>query len=194
MARSSTPHVPLIAVLLLASAPVAAAVGAQGLGELATRTERDRGDRRATVTLSDRDLAASAPWPLTPSSLSLYASIRADLSDLRRARPALHARLYDASRNVSHLIELAPVLADEPMIAGVLERYHVTAVEYLRMDQAVLTAIRWSWRDTTPALQRQLAHMANIRFVREQARLVREETSRYRGEQWYDEERFVEQF
>lgn len=192
MARPSTPGVPVTALLLVCA--LAAPLAAQGLGEIATRTDRERGDRRATVTVSDRDLAASAPWPLTPASLSLYASIRADLTGLRRARPALHARLYDASRNVSRLTDLAPVLADEPMVVQLLERYKVTPLEYMRMDQAVLTALRWSWRDTTPALQKQLAHMANIRFVREQARLVREETSRYRGEQWYDEERFVEQF
>lgn len=181
----------MTAALLLIAA-LAAPAGAQGLGDLAAKTER--GDRRATKTVTDRDLAASGPWPLTPSTLSLYASIRAELSDLRRARPAVHQHLYDASRTVSRLIELAPVLADEPMVMQVLEKYQVTPVEYLRMDQALLTAMRWSWKDTTPALQRQAAHMANIRFIREQGRLVREETSRYRGEQWYDEERFVEQF
>jgi hypothetical protein len=125
---------------------IALALGSQGLGELATKTERERGDRRATVTVSDRDLAASAPWPLTPASLALYASIRAELTSLRRARPALHYRLYDASRNVSRLLELAPVLAAEPIVMKVLEQYKVTPLEYLRMDQALLTAIRWSWK------------------------------------------------
>ena len=192
MARPPAAHIPVSVGLLIVALTMS--VGAQGLGELASRTGRERGERRATVTVSDRDLADSGPWPLTPSSLSLYASIRADLTDLRRANPALHARLYDASRNVSALTELAPVLAAEPLVVQLLARYKATPLEYLRMDQAMLTAMRWSWKDTTPALQKQLAHMANIRFIREQARLVREETSRYRGEHWYDEERFVEQF
>lgn len=183
----------MTAALVLIAA-LAASAGAQGLGDLAAKTERERGGRTATKTVTDRDLAANGPWPLTPSTLSLYASIRAEVSDLRRARPLVHQHLYDASRNVSRLIELAPALADEPMVMQVLEKYKVTPVEYLRMDQAMLTAVRWSWKDTTPALQRQAGHMANIRFIREQGSLVREETSRYRGEQWYDEERFVEEF
>lgn len=59
------------------------------------------------------------------------------------------------------------------------------------MEQTFLTAEYSSRHDSPRSLRRQLIHMANIRFLREQSRLVRELIP-YWGEQWHDADRFVE--
>ena len=166
---------------------------AQALGDAAAKAGSDTRERSA-VQLTERDVAGPRYWEITPAGLSLYASIRAELTAHRRARPDLHTRLFDASRTVTRLSGMQRVLAREPIVVEVLRRYRVTPAEYLQMDQAILTAAYWAARRTPRSLQRQLIHMGNVRFMREQARLVRQETARYGGAQWYDEKRFIEQF
>jgi len=84
-------------------------------------------------------------------------------------------------------------VTSEPLVVDVLDRYHVTAREYLWMEQTYLTAEYWSRQNSPRGLRRQVIHVANIRFLREQARLVRELIP-YWGEQWHDANRFVERF
>lgn len=165
---------------------------AQTLGDAAAKA-RAVNREPAAVALTDRDLPDSRPWQITAPGLAFYASIRADLTELRRSRPDVNTRLFDASRTVARLADLERALIAEPLVIAILESYKVSAREYLRMDQAMLTASAWAWRDT-PALRRQQIHLANVRFLREHPQLVRKETSRYRGHQWYDEQRFIEQF
>lgn len=189
-ARRAT--VTLAIVILLAGNGPAASRG-QSLGAAATKAGEEPRDP-ASVALTDRDFAATRYWEITAAGLARYASIRAELTAHRKARPDLHTRLFDASRTITRLSEMERHLSAEPIVVGVLNKYSVTPREYLRMDQAILTATYWSSRDTPRALRRQLIHMANVRFMREQSRLVREQKERYRGDQWYDEARFIEQF
>jgi len=165
----------------------------QTLGEAAARAQEERRAREPVVTVSDRNFTFENPWEITIAGFRQYAAIRSDLKALRRYRPTLNTRLLEASGRVERLDELAPVVAAEPFVIDVLDRYHVSPREYLWMEQAFLTADYWSRQNTPRGMRRQLIHVANVRFLREQARLVRELIP-YWGEQWSNADRFVERF
>jgi hypothetical protein len=181
----------MLAVLLswlLADTPLP-----QTLAEAAAKAREEQQARLAVLTKSDRDFKFENPWEITIAGFRQYAAIRSDLKALRRYRPTLNTRLYDASQHVERLAELEPAVTSEPLVVDVLDRYHVTAREYLWMEQTYLTAEYWSRQNSPRGLRRQVIHVANIRFLREQARLVRELIP-YWGEQWHDANRFVERF
>jgi hypothetical protein len=181
----------MILAMLLSS--LLADASPQTLGEAAAKAQEERRARQPVVTVSDRDFTFENPWQITIAGFRQYAAIRSDLKALRRYRPTLNTRLYEASARVERLAELAPAVASEPFVVDVLDRYHVSPREYLWMEQAFLTADYWSRQDTPRAMRRQLIHVANVRFLREQARLVRELIP-YWGEQWSSADRFVERF
>jgi len=181
-------------LLMLTSSLLAASAGPQTLGDAASAATREQRDRSSVVALTDEDLADSRPWEITPQGYQIYASIHRDLRTLFTQRPALRLELSDASRGVTSLLEMTPVLKNEPRVSAVLDAHHVTPREFLRMDQAVLTATYWMRRDTPARLRRQLVLMANIRFMREHDRLVREAGARSSfGSLWFDELRFITQ-
>jgi hypothetical protein len=165
----------------------------QTLAEAAARAREEQQARLAVLTKTDRDFTFENPWAITIAGFRQYAAIRSDLKALRRYRPTLNTRLYEASQRIERLSELEGAVAAEPLVIDVLDRYHVTPREYLWMEQTFLTADYWSRQDSPRGLRRQLIHVANIRFLREQARLVRELIP-YWGEQWHDASRFVERF
>jgi hypothetical protein len=180
--------------MLLTSLLASAEAPPQTLAEAAAKAREARhAPPPVVVELTDREVDEGRPWEITLAGFRQYASIRSDLKALRRHRPTLNTRLYDASRNAEHLVDLAPAIASEPFVVDVLERYHVTPHEYLWMEQSFLTADYWARQDTPRRLRRQLIHVANIRFIREKARLVRELIP-YWGDQWHEAERFVERF
>jgi hypothetical protein len=180
----------MLAVLL---ASLLAAAPPQTLAEAAAKAREEQQARLAVVTRTDRDFTFENPWEITIADFRKYAAIRSDPKALRRYRPTLNTRLYDASQRIERLAELAPVISAEPFVVDVLDRYQVTPREYLWMEQTFLTADYWSRQDTPRAMRRQLIHVANVRFLREQARLVRELIP-YWGEQWSSADRFVERF
>jgi hypothetical protein len=172
------------------------AASAQGLAEAAARARQEQQARQTVpvvLTRSDRDSTFDNPWEITIAGFRHYAAIRSDLKALRRYRPTLNARLYDASQRVERLAQLEHDISVEPFVVDVLDRYHVTPRDYLWMEQTFLTADYWLHRDSPRGLRGQLIHVANIRFLREQARLVRELIP-YWGEQWHDADRFIERF
>jgi len=174
----------------------ATAAGAQGLAEAAARARQEQQARhavQAVPTRTESDITFENPWEITIAGFRQYAAIRSDLKAVRRYRPTLNARLYEASQRVDRLAELASVISAEPSVVDVLDRYHVTPQEYLWMEQTFLTDDYWLRRDSPRGLRDQLIHVANIRFLREQARLVRELIP-YWGEQWHDADRFIERF
>jgi hypothetical protein len=172
----------------------AMAASAQGLAEAAARARQEQQARQAVQAVpTDGDFTFESPWEITIAGFRQYAAIRSDLKAVRRYRPTLNARLYEASQRVDRLAELASVISTEPPVVDVLDRYHGTPREYLWMEQTFLTDDYWLRRDSPRGLRDQLIHVANIRFLREQARLVRELIP-YWGEQWHDADRFIERF
>lgn len=170
----------------------------QGLGTAAQQAAEQRREAGAPVRkLTDKDLPGQEA-AVNAVSFEAYANARTELGALRRARPALKGRLFEASRGVTRLGELEPVLAAEPSIVEILLRYGFTPRDYLRMEQAILTAMYWARQDLPEAFDKHLVHRANVQFVREHARLARQLTERYSytegGEPWFDMSRFVEQF
>jgi len=184
------------AVVVTALVAGAMAASAQGLAEAAARARQEQQARQAVQavpTPTDGDFTCESPWEITIAGFRQYAAIRSDLKALRRYRPTLNARLYEASQRVDRLAALSSIISAEPPVVDVLDRYHVTPREYLWMEQTFLTADYWLHRDSPRGLRGQLIHVANIRFLREQARLVRELIP-YWGEQWHDADRFIERF
>lgn len=181
----------MLAVLL--SSLLAETPPPQTLAEAAARAREEQQTRLAVLTKSDRDFTFENPWEITIAAFRQYAAIRSDLKALRRYRPALNSRLYEASQRVDRLAELERAVTAEPLVVDILDRYNVSAREYLWMEQTFLTDEYWSRQDSPRGLRRQLIHVANIRFLREQARLVRELIP-YWGEQWHDANRFVDRF
>ena len=90
---------------LLADAPP------QTLAEAAAKAQEERRARQPVVTVSDRDFTFENPWQITIAGFRQYAAIRSDLKALRRYRPTLNTRLYQASARVERLAELAPAVA-----------------------------------------------------------------------------------
>jgi hypothetical protein len=187
------------AVVVTVVVASATAAGAQGLAEAAARARQEQQARQAAVQAvpvlppTENDFTFENPWEITVAGFRQYAAIRSDLKAVRRYWPTLNARLYEASQRVDRLAELASVISSEPSVVDVLDRYHVTPREYLWMEQTFLTDDYWLRRDSPRGLRDQLIHVANIRFLREQARLVRELIP-YWGEQWHDADRFIERF
>jgi hypothetical protein len=175
-------------LMLLLAAPAG-----QGLGDAAKKAQEGRSAGAAGKTLTERDLSGAREWEMTVAGVELYSAVRTELAAIRKSRPAVHTRLYDASRSVSRLSELEPALAREPLVVAVLEKYALTPGDYLRMDQAMLTANYWWTQEVPEGFRRQLVHYGNIRFMREHARLIRDFT-RFGDVQWYDVERFIERF
>jgi hypothetical protein len=183
-----------MSALLLALGIVAAAGGPpQSLAGIAAEAEAARRGRPPAPVVGDDALTAKGPLPLTVPLVRHYSAIRTELTTLRVARPDLDRRLYDRSRSVGGLFELVPVLEAEPEVRAVLTRHRTTAREYLRMDQAVLTATHYSVSHLPEPLRLHAQHWQNVVFVYNHPALLREEGRQW-GTQWHDTIRFVEQF
>ncbi len=188
----------MIAIVGLLVVLVSVAPAAQGLGTAAQKAAEQRREAGTPArTLTDKDLPGQEA-SLSRANFEAYSNARTEMGALRNSRPALKGRLYDASRTVTRLSELEPVLAAEPSILEILTRYGFTPREYLRVEQAVLTALYWSRQDLPEAFDKRLVHRANVQFIRDNPMLVRRLTERYRysegGEPWFDMARFVERF
>ena len=169
------------------------AIDAQGLAGAASAADAARRERPADRIVTDAELAARGPWPLTAQGFRYYSAIRIELTTLRVAKPDLHRRLYDRSRSAGSLLELEPVLEAEPTVMAVLARHHATARDYLMMDQAVLTATSFTVSSLPEPIRLHAMHWRNITFVFNHSALLREE-SRQWGIQWHDTARFVEHY
>ncbi len=197
-ARRKAAVLEVIPPAVLLAALLSAAPAAQGLGTAAQKAAEQRREVGKPVrTLSDKDLPGQAT-PLNPVNFEAYSDARTEIGALRCSRPALKGRLFEASRLVTRLSELAPVLAAEPSIVEILTRYGFTPEEYLRVEQAVLTAMYWSRLDLPEEFDKRIVHRANVQFVRDNARLARRWTERYIykecGRPWFDMDRFIEHF
>ncbi len=180
-------------LFLLLGCAAALAVEVQSLAGVAADAEAARRGRAAAPTVNDDTLADRGPWPLSVQGFRYYSAIRIELTNLRVARPYLDRRLYDRSRAVGGLFELAPVLEAEPDVMAVLTRHRATAREYLRMDQAVLTATAYTSSQLPDPIRLHAMHWRNISFVFDNPALIREE-SRHWGVQWHDTDRFVARY
>lgn len=178
---------------LLVALLTAVPADGQGLAGVAADAEAARRGRAPAPAVSDADLEAKGPWALTVPRFLYYSAIRIELTTLRVAKVDLHGRLLDRSRSAGSLLELAPVLEAEPEVMAVLARHRVSASEYLRMDQAVLTATSYSVSSLPEPIRLHAVHWRNITFVFNHPALLREQSLQW-GEQWHDTTRFIERY
>src|SRR5262245_13028577 len=116
---------------LLLSSLLAADAPPQTLAEAAAKAREEQQGRLAVETRTNRDFAFENPWEITIAGFRQYAAIRSDLKALRRYRPTLNTRLYEASQHVERLSQKERAVVGEPLVIDVLDRYHVTPREYL---------------------------------------------------------------
>ena len=118
---------------------LAASAHAQGLADVAKKTEEQRKSHTAPTTvlkvrLSD---ASGGPVKLTVGVLQQYLQARLALADLRRADKKVDGRLYTATKNATHYDDLGPAYAD-PDIADLLATYGLGSDQYLQIETAML--------------------------------------------------------
>lgn len=171
----------------------------QGLADAARAGEQQRQTSAPARKYTNDDLAASGTdWAITLDGLRHYADVRSELATIRTREPAAYTRLVAASENAHCLEVLSGALDQERAVMRILDRYGVGPHEYLRMEQAVLTATRWAPVRALPSsVSEHPIRLANVRFVRANRRAVHAVTSKYetleRGATlWFDPNRFAE--
>jgi hypothetical protein len=185
-------------LLLAASLAALLIAGSQTLGDAAGRAadQRRQPTSKAPRSFSADDLV-TYEWTITRAGFEVYANARAEIGAVRRARPGLHAHLFDVSRDVTSLGELVPALEGQPLIVAALEKYGLTAGEFLRREQTILTASAWAERRPTAAVRKQSNLMANVDFIRKNRDFVRLQTMKYQriepSSVWWHPRRFVEE-
>jgi hypothetical protein len=173
------------------------AASTQTLGDAARRAEEQRRELPSTRprTFSADDVE-TGEWVLTASGLAVYSDARAEIAGIRRSRPTLHQRLFDASRDVVSLSALAPAIAAEPVLVEILERYGLTPGEFFHREHAILSATAWAERRLTANVKERRILMANVEFVRRNRDFVRSQTRKYQrlegANPWWNASRFVE--
>jgi hypothetical protein len=138
MVRRGTFH---RAVLTLCCATIAATASAQGLGEVAKKTEEQQKTSPGTAIVV-RNLPPSpndsGPMRLTEEVLSRYLEGRLALADLRRADKPLERRLHTGKRQAKHYDELGPVYGREQAIVDLLSTYGLTTSEFLYIESTMM--------------------------------------------------------
>lgn len=185
--------------LLLAFFAVGSLAAAQltSLGDAAKRAEADR-KAAPPRSFTERDLVA-VEWIITRDGLQDYATARAEIAAIRRKNTALNQRLFDASRGVRSLGDLAVVLGEDSSVVQVLSKNGLNTREYLRREQALMNATAWAAQKRLPeSLKSRPIRIQNVEFVRNNDRFIRDTTGRYQKSEasappWFNPARFVEQ-
>ncbi len=110
----------------------------------------------------------------------------------------MQTRLYETSRTVRALMDLATPISSEPLLVQTLTKYGLTSREYLRREQAILNASAWAKRALPDSIKNRPIRKGNVEFIRNNDRFVREQTARYEkaegaAGEWFNVSRFVEQ-
>lgn len=147
-------------------------------------------------SFTERDLI-DVEWIITREGLQEYAAARTEIGAIRRKNGVLNQRLFEASRNVASLSDLARSLSADSTVVQVLSKNRLTTREYLRREQALLNATAWAARKQLPeTVKSRPIRMQNVEFVRSNDRLVRDTTGRYQRAEpspiWFNPTRFVE--
>lgn len=185
-----------ILIALAAAASVADAGQLPTLGDAAKKAEEGR-KGAPPPAFSAKDLVGDVEWIIAREGLEEYASARADIAALRRKTPSLHTRLFESSRRVAKLADLAPALSAEPAIVQTLDRYKLSSRDYLRREQALVNATAWAAQKALPdSLKSRPIRVQNVDFVRDNGAAIREITARYQKVEtspiWFNASRFVE--
>jgi hypothetical protein len=185
----------LLLTLITSSGSVSAGQ-LSSLGDAARRAEEDR-KTAPPRSFTERDLV-DVEWIITRDGLQEYATARTEIGAIRRKSAVLNQRLFEASRNVRTLADLAPVLGADSSIVQVLSKNALTTREYLRREQALINATAWATRKQLPeSLKSRPIRMQNVEFVRGNDRLMRDTAARYQKAEpsppWFNAARFVEQ-
>src|SRR5262249_10109956 len=107
--------------------------------------------------------------------------------------------LYDASRYVRTLLDLATPLSSDPAIVDTLYRHGLNSKEYLRREQAILNATAWSKRPVLPqSITNRPIRASNVDFIKNNAPFIRTPSALYETTEgpagaWFNIQRFVQQ-
>jgi hypothetical protein len=165
------------------------------LGDTARKTGESKS--KPTPTFTAKDLVG-VEWIITREGYEEYAGARADIAQFRRTHPALHTKLYDASRTVRTLMDLSSPLSADPAIVDILYRHSLNSKEYLRREQAILNATAWAKGPLPPTLKNRPIRVGNVDFIKANAAFVKAQTARYEKTEgpngpWFNMPRFVQQ-
>lgn len=167
------------------------------LGDAAKRAEADR-KAAPPRSFTERDLVG-VEWIITRDGLQEYAAARAEIAAIRRKNTPLNQRLFEASRGVRSLADLAPTLGADSSVVQVLSKNGLNTREYLRREQALINATAWAAQKRLPeSLRKRPIRIQNVEFVRNNDRFMRDTTGRYQKAEassppWFNPARFVEQ-
>jgi hypothetical protein len=162
-----------------------------------SKSEEERKAKEPAPSFTARDLIG-VEWIITRTGFEAYAGARAEMATVRKSRPAVQTRLFEASRTVRSLMDLATPIGTEPLLIQALTKYGLTTREYLRREQAILNASAWAKRTLPESLKNRPIRAGNVDFVRNNDRFVRDQTARYEkaegsAGEWFNVSRFVEQ-
>jgi hypothetical protein len=161
------------------------------------KAEEARKAKDPAPTFTARDLVG-VEWIITRAGLEAYAGARTEMAAVRKTRPAVQTRLYETSRTVRSLMDLATPISSEPLLVQTLTKYGLTSREYLRREQAILNASAWAKRALPDSIKNRPIRKGNVEFIRNNDRFVREQTAKYEkaegaAGEWFNVSRFVEQ-
>lgn len=182
-------------VLIVLAAASVDAGQLQSLGDAAKRAEETRKSSEETRSFTARDLV-DLDWIITRAGFEAYAGARAEIAGIRRRNTALHQKLFNASRTVASLADLAPLLSTDPTIIQALSHFGLNSREYLRREQAVVNANARAQRRLPESIKSRPIPMQNVEFVRGNERFMRDTAAKYQkaesGPPWFNPGRFVE--
>ena len=185
----------LLILIMLAAVPLNAGQR-QTLGDAAKRAEEKRKASDEPPSFTAKDLV-DVDWIITRAGFEAYASARADIAAVRRRNTILHQKLFNASRTVSSLSDLASALSADPTIVQTLSKYGLNSREYLRREQALVNANAWVQRRLPDSIKSRPIPMQNVEFVRSNERFMRDTAARYQKAEtsppWFNPGRFVEE-
>jgi hypothetical protein len=168
----------------------------QSLGDAAKKAEETRKASDDARSFTARDLI-DLDWIITRQGYEAYANARAEIALIRRRSTVLHQKLFNASRNVPSLADLAPVMSAEPAVVQALGRYGLNSREYLRREQAIVNANAWAQRRLPESIKSRPIPMQNVEFVRANERFMRDTAAKYLKAEasppWFNPARFVEE-
>jgi hypothetical protein len=183
--------------VLLASLVGATPLAAGQLADALKKTDENR-SAGPSRSFTERDLIGGLEWIITREGLEEYVATRTDIAAVRRKNTVVHQRLFEASRRVNALGDLAKAMSAESAIVQVLSQHGLTSSEYLRREQAVVNARAWAAEKRLPdALKSRPIRMQNVEFVRTNDKLIRDLIARYQKLEtsavpWFEPARFVQ--
>lgn len=186
----------LFCTLLLASLVGATPLAGQ-LGDALKKADENR-SAGPSRSFTERDLIGGLEWIITREGLEEYVATRTDIAAVRRKNMVVHQRLFEASRRVSVLGDLAKAMSAESTIVQVLSQHGLTSSEYLRREQALVNARAWAAEKRLPdTLKSRPIRMQNVEFVRANDKLIRDLMARYQKVEtsavpWFEPARFVQ--